>query len=66
MAIEHTNETLKSVIKAYDVRGVVGETIDEDFVRTAGAAFAHILRGEGETRIAVSYTHLTLPTTPYV
>ena len=55
MAIEHTNETLKSVIKAYDVRGVVGETIDEDFVRTAGAAFAHILRGEGETRIAVGH-----------
>ena len=43
MAIEHTEATLKSVIKAYDVRGVVGETIDEDFVRTAGAAFAHIL-----------------------
>ena len=55
MAIEHTNETLKSVIKAYDVRGVVGETIDEDFVRTASAAFAHILRGEGETRIAVGH-----------
>lgn len=55
MAIEYTNETLKSVIKAYDVRGVVGETIDEDFVRTAGAAFAHILRGEGETRIAVGH-----------
>ena len=55
MAIEHTEATLKSVIKAYDVRGVVGETIDEDFVRTAGAAFAHILRGEGETRIAVGH-----------
>ena len=55
MAIEHTTETLKNVIKAYDVRGVVGETIDEDFVRTAGAAFANILRGEGETRIAVGH-----------
>ncbi len=55
MAIEHTSETLTSVIKAYDVRGVVGETIDEDFVRTAGAAFARIVRGEGETRIAVGH-----------
>lgn len=55
MAIEHTAETLKSVIKAYDVRGVVGETIDEDFVRVAGAAFAHVLRKEGETRIAVGH-----------
>lgn len=55
MAIEHTSETLTSVIKAYDVRGVVGGTIDEDFVRTAGAAFARIVRGEGETRIAVGH-----------
>ena len=55
MAIEHTRDSLSSVIKAYDIRGVVGEHIDEDFVRTAGAAFAHILRGEGETRIAVGH-----------
>ena len=55
MAIEHTTDTLKSVIKACDIRGVVGETIDEDFVRTAGAAFASILRGEGEDRIAVGH-----------
>ncbi|OFP34127.1 phosphomannomutase/phosphoglucomutase [Corynebacterium sp. HMSC071B10] len=55
MAIAHTEASLKNVIKAYDVRGVVGETIDADFVRTVGAAFAHILRGEGETTIAVGY-----------
>ncbi|WP_288872657.1 phosphomannomutase/phosphoglucomutase [uncultured Corynebacterium sp.] len=55
MAIEHTRDSLSSVIKAYDIRGVVGEHIDENFVRTAGAAFAHILRGEGETRIAVGH-----------
>ena len=55
MAIAHTEASLKNVIKAYDVRGVIGETIDADFVRTVGAAFAHILRGEGETAIAVGY-----------
>ncbi|WP_083319768.1 phosphomannomutase/phosphoglucomutase [Corynebacterium sp. HMSC074A01] len=55
MAIAHMEASLKNVIKAYDVRGVVGETIDADFVRTVGAAFAHILRGEGETTIAVGY-----------
>lgn len=55
MAIAHTEASLKNVIKAYDVRGVIGETIDADFVRTVGAAFAHILRGEGETTIAVGY-----------
>ena len=37
MAIEHTRDSLSSVIKAYDIRGVVGEHIDEDFVRTARA-----------------------------
>lgn len=43
------------MIKAYDVRGVVGEDIDEAFVRDTGAAFAAILRGEGETTVAVGH-----------
>ncbi|AQQ14549.1 Phosphomannomutase/phosphoglucomutase [Corynebacterium glaucum] len=51
----YSEGTLNKVIKAYDIRGVVGETIDEAFVRDAGAAFAHILREEGERRIAVGY-----------
>ncbi|MCT2023708.1 phosphomannomutase/phosphoglucomutase [Corynebacterium sanguinis] len=55
MAITHTQESITKAIKAYDIRGIVGETIDEQFVSDAGAAFAHILRGEGETRIAVGY-----------
>lgn len=55
MAVEHTEVSLKQVIKAYDIRGIVGETIDKDFVFDAGAAYARILRGEGETRIAVGH-----------
>ncbi|WKD57028.1 Phosphomannomutase/phosphoglucomutase [Corynebacterium capitovis DSM 44611] len=47
--------SVNRVIKAYDVRGVVGEDIDEDFVRDVGAAYAHILRGEGESKIAIGY-----------
>ena len=35
------------VIKAYDVRGLVGEEIDESFVTDVGAAFARLMRGEG-------------------
>lgn len=46
---------LDAVIKAYDVRGVVGEDIDADFVRGVGAAFAAILRGEGESVVAIGY-----------
>jgi phosphomannomutase len=35
------------VIKAYDVRGLVGEEIDEAFVRDVGGAFARLVRDEG-------------------
>ena len=50
-----TREQLNAVIKAYDVRGVVGEDIDETFVRDTGAAYAAILRGEGEKTLAVGH-----------
>jgi phosphomannomutase len=47
------------VIKAYDVRGLVGEEIDEQFVTDVGGAFARLVRdeaGSGEvTRIAIGY-----------
>ena len=49
------SDVLDTVIKAYDIRGVVGETIDADFTRRVGAAFAHILGREGETTIAVGH-----------
>ena len=37
------------VIKAYDVRGLVGEEIDEQFVADVGGAFARLMRDEGQT-----------------
>ena len=40
-------EAVHAVIKAYDVRGLVGEQIDEDFVRDVGGAFARLVRDEG-------------------
>ena len=48
-------EALDAVIKAYDVRGVVGEDIDEAFVTEVGAAFATILREEGEKTVAIGH-----------
>ncbi|MGH3675533.1 MAG: phosphomannomutase/phosphoglucomutase, partial [Mycobacterium sp.] len=36
------------VIKAYDVRGLVGEEIDERFVVDVGGAFARLVRDEGK------------------
>ncbi|MBB2991317.1 phosphomannomutase [Mycolicibacterium iranicum] len=37
-------EAVQRVIKAYDVRGLVGEEIDEAFVGEVGAAFARLVR----------------------
>ncbi|RSZ61869.1 phosphomannomutase/phosphoglucomutase [Corynebacterium hylobatis] len=50
-----TREDVCSVIKAYDVRGIVGEQITPEFIRGTGAAFAHLLRGEGESTVAVGH-----------
>lgn len=50
-----TREDVCSVIKAYDVRGIVGEQITPEFIRETGAAFAHLLRGEGESTVAVGH-----------
>lgn len=49
---------VRQVIKAYDVRGLVGEEIDEGFVADVGAAFARLVRDEaaaGSTRVAIGY-----------
>jgi phosphomannomutase len=43
------------VIKAYDVRGLVGTEIDESFVRDLGAAFARLMGGEGARQVVIGY-----------
>lgn len=50
-----TRESLRSVVKAYDVRGVVGEGIDADLVRDTGAAFGSLMRGEGATTVVIGH-----------
>jgi phosphomannomutase len=37
---------VQRVIKAYDVRGLVGEELDEGFVADVGGAFARLVRDE--------------------
>jgi len=46
---------VRRVIKAYDVRGLVGAEIDEGFVADVGAAFAGMLRDEGTKSVVVGY-----------
>ena len=43
------------VIKAYDVRGLVGVEIDESFVTDVGAAFGRLMRDEGARQVAIGY-----------
>ena len=43
------------VIKAYDVRGLVGEEIDESLSAEIGAAFARLMRAEGGRQVAIGH-----------
>jgi phosphomannomutase len=42
-----------SVFKAYDIRGVVGKQLTEDFARSLGRAFGRAAMLEGETSVAI-------------
>ncbi|AWT25590.1 Phosphomannomutase/phosphoglucomutase [Corynebacterium provencense] len=50
-----TRDGLASVVKAYDVRGVVGEGIDADLVRDTGAAFGNLMRAEGASTVVIGH-----------
>lgn len=51
----YDRQFVDSVIKAYDVRGVVGKQVTPEFVGQVGAAFAELLRSEGESSLAVGH-----------
>ena len=46
---------VRRVIKAYDVRGLVGSELDEPFAAAVGAAFARLVGGEGATRVVIGH-----------
>ncbi|QDZ42123.1 phosphomannomutase/phosphoglucomutase [Corynebacterium sp. sy039] len=48
-------EAVSKVIKAYDIRGIVDEDIDSDFIEEVGAAFGYLMRQEGVKKIAVGH-----------
>ncbi|HEV3361630.1 MAG TPA: phosphomannomutase/phosphoglucomutase [Pseudonocardiaceae bacterium] len=45
---------LSDIVKAYDIRGVVGEQLDADLVRRVGAAFARLV-GADTTSVVVGH-----------
>ncbi len=47
--------TVHRVVKAYDVRGLVGEELDEALVSDLGAAFAKLMRAEGARQVAIGH-----------
>ena len=47
--------TVHRVIKAYDVRGLVGEEIDESLTAEIGAAFARLMRAEGARQVVIGH-----------
>ena len=46
---------LGAIVKAYDIRGVVGEQLDAATVRDIGAAMAALVRGEGATGVVIGH-----------
>ncbi|MFC9894016.1 phosphomannomutase/phosphoglucomutase [Nocardia sp. NPDC127579] len=55
MTVARSAEFVNAVIKAYDVRGVVGEQIDAQFVGDVGASFARLMRAEGSSRVVIGH-----------
>jgi phosphomannomutase len=48
---------LKDIVKAYDVRGIVPDQLNEDVARAIGAAFVQTLRAGGENADTVVTAH---------
>lgn len=46
---------LSGIVKAYDIRGVVGEQLDDDLVERFGAAFARLVVGEAASAVVIGH-----------
>lgn len=44
----------KSIFKAYDIRGVIGKTLDAAVARQIGQAFGRAVLAKGERRVGKS------------
>lgn len=45
----------ETVLREYDIRGIIGETLGPDDARAIGRSFATLLREAGGTKVAVGY-----------
>jgi phosphomannomutase len=53
--MSRSTAAIDRVVKAYDVRGLVGAEIDESLVTDVGAAFARLMRDEGARQVVIGY-----------
>ena len=44
-----------TVLREYDIRGIIGETLGAEDARALGRAYATLLRADGGSRVAVGY-----------
>ena len=51
-----------TILREYDIRGIVGQTLSTDDARAVGRAFARTLASDGGSRVAIGYDgRLTSP-----
>ncbi len=50
-----THQFHPTVLREYDIRGIIGETLGPDDARAIGRGFATLLRGAGGRKVAVGY-----------
>jgi len=50
-----THQFHSTVLREYDIRGIIGETLGADDARAIGRSFATLLRKEGGSKVAVGY-----------
>jgi phosphomannomutase len=50
-----THQFHPTVLREYDIRGIIGETLGPDDARAIGRGFATLLRQAGGSRVAVAY-----------
>ena len=53
--MSRTAAAVHRVIKAYDVRGLVGDEIDESLASDLGAAFARLMRAEAARQVVIGH-----------
>jgi len=54
MLKDHSSVIHPSIFRAYDIRGIVGQTLTEENVYLLGKAFGSFVREHGEKRVAVA------------